>query len=526
MKKLVFLILLLLFKAFEGSAQVSDVNISNYAFWDTEPYIAVNPVNPGNIITGWMKITGMNQISIHTKASFDGGQTWSSGTSLPHLYPSFTSADVSIDFDNAGNAYVCYIDFDNTADSGYVMVAKSVNGGASWNAPVKVTSALESPDLPIDRPWIAVDRSPGPYSGRLYVTSKSVDIGAIPHHVWLRSSSDGGATWGALQMVDDSIPIGPTSNAMAVPAVGADGNLYIGYLSYMPSLSPFIRMISVKSADGGSTFAPYVVANLTGASASNDTLYQFSYTLNANPANPGNLIFTWTDAQFGDMDIVASVSNNSGVSWSSPVRLNDDAQNNGIGQDMSWASFSSSGKYAVAWRDRRNGGVGSTAPFEIYTTVSLNGGNTFAPNYNLSSTPSPFINIQKGNDFLGIALTDTMLIADWCDQRTGNTEIFSKRSSISNITGIKEATGAIPFYCFPNPVLNELNLRFTLESSKQVRITLCDLQGRELTQIASDRYSQGDHEINISTALLTAGTYLLKLESENITSKARFSKLR
>lgn len=526
MKKLVLLLLLFSIPAPRLSAQGSDTNISNYAFWDTEPYIAVNPANPGNIIAGWMKATGLSQVSIHTKASFDGGQTWSSGTSLPHLYPSFTSADVSIDFDNAGNAYVCYIDYDNAADSGYVMMSRSADGGLSWNTPVKVTGSSESPDLPIDRPWIAIDRSGGPYNGKIYVTSKSVDVGSMPHHIWLKSSTDGGASWGALQMVDDSIPIGSASNAMSVPAAGADGSLYIGYLSYEPSMSLFLRMITVKSTDGGNTFTPYVTANLTGASASNDSLYQFSYTLNANPVNASNLIFTWTDAQFGDMDIVASVSNNGGITWSSPVRLNDDAPNNGIGQDMSWASFSSTGKYAVAWRDRRSGGTGSSAPFEIYTTASLNGGSTFSPNYKLSSASSPFINIQKGNDFLGVALTDTMIIADWCDLRTGNTDIFCRRESISNLVGIKETSGAIPFNCFPNPALDQLTLTFTLPADHPVKIILCDMQGRALQEITNSNYPKGGYQLNISTASLAAGSYLLKLESGQTVSRISFNKVK
>src|SRR5688500_10777159 len=106
MKFFTIILLALLIPATGAFSQSNDANISTYSFADTEPYIAVNPANPNNIITGWMRVTGFTQISIFTKASFDGGQTWSSGTTMPHLWPSFTSADISIDFSSAGTAYL------------------------------------------------------------------------------------------------------------------------------------------------------------------------------------------------------------------------------------------------------------------------------------------------------------------------------------------------------------------------------------------------------------------------------------
>src|SRR5688572_11795919 len=41
-----------------------NINISNYTFHDMEPYIAVNPTNPNNVIAAWMKLTGISEISI------------------------------------------------------------------------------------------------------------------------------------------------------------------------------------------------------------------------------------------------------------------------------------------------------------------------------------------------------------------------------------------------------------------------------------------------------------------------------
>jgi hypothetical protein len=184
-------------------------------------------------------------------------------------------------------------------------------------------------------------------------------------------------------------------------------------------------VICTKSTDGGTTFIPHPAMNYAGNSASTDTLYQGSYSLSANPANAGNIIFQATDSRNGDMDVLAVFSNDGGITWSNtPVRVNDDPLSNGVGQDMSWSAFSSTGKYAVTWRDRRNYGTSSQDSFEVFTAVSTDGGATFYPNYKLSSAPSPFINIQRGNDFIGVCMNSSYIFSDWCDKRTGNNEIF------------------------------------------------------------------------------------------------------
>jgi hypothetical protein len=250
-----------------------------------------------------------------------------------------------------------YIDYVPTKDSGYVMITKSNDGGMSWSTPVKVISTAETPDMPVDRPWIAIDNSGGAYDGRVYIVSKSIDIGAFPHHVWMKSSSDGGTTWSPIKLVDDSIPTNLISNSMGVPTVGADGNLYIAYISYNPSQSPFPRVICMKSTDGGVNMTPKIIAYAASGSGITDTLYQGSYVLSANPNDANNLVYTFTDQRNGDPDILSVRSTNGGNTWTvAPARVNKDVVANGVGQDMCWAGFSASGKYAVVWRDRRNTG--------------------------------------------------------------------------------------------------------------------------------------------------------------------------
>lgn len=511
MKKLLILILLVI--ANVCIAQ-TNINISNTAGWDTEPYIAVNPSNPNNIVAAWMRLSGFT-LAIGTSYSNDGGTTWSSPTTIPHLYPAFTMADVSLTFGTSGKVYMTFIDYETTLDSGYVMITKSINGGATWSTPVKVLSGLASPDKPIDRPWVAIDNSGGIYDGRIYVVSKSVDIGAMPHHIWMEYSADDGVTWSSQILVDDSIPSNLITNSMGVPTVGADGSLYIAYMSYDPPSSPFPRIVCLKSTTGGTSFTPYIIGYPVAGSGMTDTLYQGSYTLSANPVAAGNIIFTFTDNRNGDPDILSVRSFDGGEMWTTtPVRINDDALSNGVGQDMSWAVFTNTGKYIVAWRDRRNTGGTSSSPFEMLTTFSFDGGASFKPNYNVSSIPSPFINIQKGNDFIGICADDNYIYSDWCDMRTGNTEIFVNKTPMTVFSVEENNANRLKLNVFPNPTSDNATLVFMLKEKQFLKITLTDVNGRQLKTISSQNFNEGEQKLQIATLDLSAGSYLLNVVSD------------
>lgn len=124
MKKLI-LFVILLFPLISFS-QLPNQNISNYVFPDTEPYIAVNPTNPNNVIAAWMKLTGASQMAIAVSYSNNAGVSWSAPQNIPHQSATWTSADVSIDFNSSGTAFLSFVDYKfNTLDSGAVLVTSS-----------------------------------------------------------------------------------------------------------------------------------------------------------------------------------------------------------------------------------------------------------------------------------------------------------------------------------------------------------------------------------------------------------------
>src|ERR1700758_120725 len=119
MKKYVFIIFVLSC-VFNANAQIQNTNISGSIYFDGEPYLAVNPTNHKNMVIAWMGITisGGVKISIKTKASFDGGLTWGSLNTKPHMSSTWGSADVSMAFRKDGVLFLSYIDYREASDSG------------------------------------------------------------------------------------------------------------------------------------------------------------------------------------------------------------------------------------------------------------------------------------------------------------------------------------------------------------------------------------------------------------------------
>ena len=145
---------------------------------------------------GWINFS--NRFKIKVKTSFDGGSSWSAASELPHTVSSYSSADPSVAFNQNGEVFVCYIDFTGTTPpvTGGIYICKSTDGGLTWNAPSEViNTTFDETKWPIDRPWMVIDNSSGPYQGNIYVSSMNLNRTNTPFNPYLSVSTDGGSTF-------------------------------------------------------------------------------------------------------------------------------------------------------------------------------------------------------------------------------------------------------------------------------------------------------------------------------------------
>lgn len=497
----------------------SNYNLSNLTLFDGEPYIAVNPANQSNIISGWMRLRTDGKIWIATKASFDKGQTWSAVNFMPHDTPSNGSADVSIAFHSSGTAYLAWINFRTSPDTvGAVFVSKSMDGGLSWGTPNKVIDGIEKPDLPFDRPWIAVDNSGGINDGTVFVTSMSAYWYVGQHHIYLRTSADGGATWSSIKQVDNTtFSVGSLTSSFGGISIGNDGRAYIAFISYHVSASPFIRYYSVTTTDGGVTFQRNVIGT---AFVSGGSDFTKAWCIAANPVINSSAVLTWIDNRKGDYDVLLSKTTDGGLTWSTPIRVNDDTINNGIEQDMVWADFSPSGYLAVAWRDRRLNGIGSTVPFDIYVATSTDMANSFDPNYRVTTVSSPYFSVPQGNSFIGCSLSNESIYMNWGDYRNSpDWDIYFNKTDIATLitsAGDASASRQSSINVYPNPSSHSIQVSFSLPSPEiSSEIIIFNSIGQVVKTVPVSGHHVEIYSEQIDISNLPDGVYLLFITINN-----------
>ncbi len=513
MKNALLIIILALVSAAHGYAQ-SNEDLSGGLVWESEPYMATDPANPQHIVVAWMGSVPLSHLCIKIIATFNGGATWSSPAIIPHVSPTYTSADVSMAFDHTGNIYTTYIDSRQSPDSGAVYVVKSADGGLTWGSPAQVISGFaDGTKFPIDRPWLTIGKSTGPAPDTLYITTKPAPFVAPPNRPYFEKSYDGGATWSAWRYIDTTgYLVGNVVQApMAAPGTDSAGTFHCVYPSYLPSQSIYPQYI-MATARPGNTFSYNVVYTSIGASPI-DTLAKAGARFICDPTNNKHLALLHIEDLTGDLDVYCTETTDGGITWSPQARVNDDASGNGKMQDLVWANFDENGDLVAAWRDRRNApGTGYQQPSQVWGTIKWKDSASFSTNFMISDSTAPYDSIYlsgSGNDFMNVAMAQDTLSAVWGDVRTGALNIwFSRRAMRTGVTVVKSiASEPVPAVnIYPDPSQGHL----TVEGSYITGILITDLGGRAVFQktISAEKTL-------LDLSFLTPGTYIASVNTAN-----------
>ncbi|OZC03732.1 T9SS type A sorting domain-containing protein [Rubricoccus marinus] len=85
-----------------------------------------------------------------------------------------------------------------------------------------------------------------------------------------------------------------------------------------------------------------------------------------------------------------------------------------------------------------------------------------------------------------------------------------------------EASGA-SIGVSPNPTSGATTVRLQLPSRQtDVRVSIFDARGREVTTLASDARESGAHVLAIDTSAWAAGVYIVRAEVGGVVASARF----
>ncbi|MBI5403469.1 MAG: T9SS type A sorting domain-containing protein [Ignavibacteriae bacterium] len=382
---------------------------------NSEPYIAVNPNDPLNMICAFNSPSATASIIYVTRNGYD----WS------RVYPPyggfFPIGDPVMTFDSLGNMYF----FEMTENPYGGVIQRSTNKGLNWLSPVQTYSM---PGGLCDKPWLTCDQSAGPYSNYLYIGWRYFGAGGGMYFV---RSTDKGVSW--------SSPIQLTGNQGAYLSVGPNGSIPGGNLYY--ACAGGSGIILYRSTDGGASFTN-TGTNLSfsppGTSCFGRNTVKNCIRTDAFPrmaadnswtSTRGNLYIVYASNPAGPdlADIFLVKSTNYGTTWSAPVKLNDDATT--TDQWMPAITVDKkTGRVFVFWYDSRNDPTGNLMT-ELYGTVSTDGGNTFTANGKISTAAfNPnMMAIGGGNDagymgdYIGNAGIGITSINAWMDDRINTT---------------------------------------------------------------------------------------------------------
>ncbi len=492
-----------------SAAQPRNVRMDQLDSDPEEVSIAINPLNPDNIIAG-------SNLRYYYY-SFDGGRTW-----VQEELPSGTWGDPCVIFDKTGRAYIANLRYGWDA----ILLRYSDDGGKTWSAGTKLygpssgdarAGSLFNSSLQ-DKEWLIADMSDGPFGGNIYASwtdftkygsEDSKDSSVI---VFARSTNRGESFEPFVRVSDKGGDAIDSDNTVegAVPAVGPEGEVYLCWAG--PEGLYFDR-----SFDGGATWGTDRVISdmpggwdieVSGISRSNGLPVTIADV--SNTATRGTVYINWVDQRNGDTDVFILASTDKGASWRGPVRVNNDELRNGKAQFFTWATIDQvTGELLIVFYDRRSYETDST---DVYLARSVDGGRTFS-NERISEAafyPSPMVFF---GDYNGISAHDGRVRPIWTQLDQGQLSIHT-----CLIDGQPNAVDPLPASMhgvrlehFPNPVSAtngwSATISLTLDRPSVVEAAIYDLVGKRVALLGSGDFAKGEHALTWSAEGLNPGVY-------------------
>ncbi len=479
-----------------------------------EPSITVDPANPNYMAIGWRQFDTIS--SNFRQAGYgystDGGQTWMTGVIEPGIFRS----DPVLDANNYSKLFY----YSLSTSGGYTCeLFNSVDGGAFWSGPVPAYGG--------DKGWMTIDRTGGVGEGNIYCFSRD----GVSTSIVMTRSIDGGQFFQPLVNV-------PGNPGRGTIAVGVDGVIYAAGRSFDNGEFVFARSSNAPDSTSTPVFEFSTQIDLGG---------QFSAY--AGP-NPGGLlgqtivacdnfgisgdstvyVLSSVDPPGSDpLDVYFIRSTDRGVSWSSPVKINDDSLT-GAWQWFGTMSVAPNGRIDVVWLDTRDNP--GTYLSSLYYSFSTDNGITWSLNEKLSEAFDPHLGWPQQNklgDYFDMISYDEYTVLAWAGTFNGEQDVYFGKI-YQNVVGIdgEQNVNEVPeefslSQNYPNPFNPSTKIKFTIPSEgtsfmKFVELKVYDVLGNEIAVLINEEIPAGTYEVDFSVGqesfpVMTSGVYFYQLKS-------------
>jgi hypothetical protein len=362
--------------------------------------ISVDPTNGNKMTIGWRQF---NDVTSNFR---QGGWGYTTDAGLTWTFPGVLQANVFrsdpvTQSNEVGNFF--YLSLQSTWPNQTFYCDDlwgSTSGGQSWTE-----LSADRGGGGGDKQWLAIDKTNGPGHGFQYQIDDGINCSGSG--VEFQRSTNGGVTWQSPVVIPNSPVYGSLD-------VDTNGNVFVGGEG-----STFYCERSSNAQIGGQTptFDRSTPVNLNG-----DLLFGGAI----NPGGLSGMCFLAVDRSGGPTNnniyMLASVqpfsgggtnvmfarSTDGGVSFSAPVRINDDPVNSSKWHWFGTLAVAPNGRIDSVWYDTRN--AANNTDSQLFYSYSTNGGVTWSPNVAVSAPFNPFEgypNQNKIGDYITIVSDNT-----------------------------------------------------------------------------------------------------------------------
>lgn len=465
--------------------------------------------------------------------STDAGLTWTTTFNPSNTQPGCYIAVGPNDTINGG--CVIYVTNTGTTAARTYNFYRSTNGGSNFTLMSSqnfvgyigslntagrfvINNARTAP-----HPKIAMDNSNGPFRGRLYLVYATNDPpgNGMKPDVWLRYSTDQGATWSAQTRINDNAD--PTSSDQWFPEIYCDrttGTLYIHWYDDRNNPSAFgVDVYATYTTDGGSTFAPNQrLTNQTflypnpGCSP-NSNCYRGDYT--SITGNSAAAFSVWGDHRNGNALNMGSFF----PDFAMRVSPNADTLSGMSDSSFHFASipgvklWNKTAKFTSTVSPAPSAGTITVQFLNKLTNLPLDTLRTFPDSLKVriktsGNVPNGLYNITiKANGLNGTPV-----------------HLRNIAITVSNPVGIVNYVSAVSFKLnqnYPNPFNPVTKINYELPSAQNVSLKIFDVLGKEVESLVNQLQPAGHYSVEWFASDKPGGVYFYELKAGEFTDTKR-----
>jgi hypothetical protein len=469
-----------------------------------EPSITFDINDHNKMAIGWRQFDNINNNFRQAGYGYttDAGQTW---TFPGVIDPGVFRSDPVLGSDGEGNFYYNALTSQN--DNYWCNVYKSENGGNTWQMGTFAQGG--------DKQWMSVDKTNGIGGGNTYAFWNGSYSVCSPYN--FTRSTDGNVSYEECSSV-------PGDPYWGTTFVGPDGELFLCGAQW----GGFMVAKSTNAQNAGEdVFWDFTVSvslggdiiGFGGEDCPNPSglLGQSIITMDSTGGpGDGNIyllcsVISYTNSD--PCDVRFARSTDGGLTWSVPVRVNDDFGNNAY-QWFGTMSVAPDGRIDVIWLDTRDnpGSVNSA----LYYSYSLDEGMTWTPNEKLSDSFNPHIGWpqqDKMGDYFDMYSDEEGAHLAWTATFNGEQDVYYSLITPSYV-GLAENDGHGNIYLeqnFPNPFKDQTTIRYQIAGRRFVSLKLYSAAGREVASLVDKVQGPGMHQVVLNASAIESGVYYYQL---------------